>query len=113
MKGICVNLPRSGRPHKLIDRPSRKVMKESTRTHITRLKELQASAARNGEILHRTTVAHPVRALWESGNKKATVEEQKVHRYRLERGECFSSSSCYITYFCLIVSLFCGNQFSI
>ena len=38
--GTCVNLPRAGRPHKL---------REATKTPMTTLKELQASAAEMGE----------------------------------------------------------------
>ena len=52
----CVNLPRAGRPHKLSDRARRRLVREATKTPITTLKELQASAAEMGEILHTTTV---------------------------------------------------------
>ena len=55
--GTCVNLPRAGRPHKLSDRARRRLVREATKTPMTTLKELQASAAEMGETLHTTTVA--------------------------------------------------------
>ena len=53
----CVNLARAGRPHKLSDRARRRLVREATKTPMTTLKELQASAAEMGETLHTTTVA--------------------------------------------------------
>src|SRR4029434_4843941 len=55
--GTCVNLPRAGCPHKLSDRARRRLVREATKTPMTTLKELQASAAEIGETLHTTTVA--------------------------------------------------------
>src|SRR4029434_3866687 len=52
-----VNLPREGRPHKLSDRARRRLVREATKTPITTLKKLQASAAEMGETLHTTPVA--------------------------------------------------------
>ena len=49
--GTCVNLPRAGRPHKLSDRARRRLVREATKTPMTTLKELQASAAEMGETL--------------------------------------------------------------
>ena len=53
----CVNLARAGRPHKLSDRARRRLVREATKTPMTTLKELQASAAEMGETLHTTTFA--------------------------------------------------------
>ena len=50
-----VNLPRAGRPHKLSDHARRWVVREATKTPMTTLKELKASAAEVGETLHATT----------------------------------------------------------
>src|SRR4029434_3303293 len=61
--GTCLNLPRAGRPHKLSDRAGRRLVREATKTPMTTLMELQASAAEMGETLHTTTVA---RALHQS-----------------------------------------------
>ena len=75
--GTCVNLPRAGRPHKLSDRARRRLVREATKTPMTTLKELQASAAEMGETLHTTTFppgSSPIKALW----KRATVEK-KLH----------------------------------
>ena len=55
--GTCVNLPRSGRPHKLSDRARSRLAREATKTPMTTLKELQASAAKMIETMHTTTVA--------------------------------------------------------
>src|SRR4029434_10363380 len=55
--GTCVNLPRAGRPHKLSDLARRRLVREATKTLMTTLKDLQASAAEMGETLHTTTVA--------------------------------------------------------
>src|SRR4029434_6551795 len=49
----CVNLPRAGRPHKLSDRARRRLVREATKTPMTTLKELQASAAKMGETVAR------------------------------------------------------------
>ena len=46
-----------GRPHKLSDRARRRLVREATKTPMTTLKELQASAAEMGKTLHTTTVA--------------------------------------------------------
>ena len=46
------NLPKAGRPHRLTDRARRKLVREATRTPMTTLKELKASAAEMGETLH-------------------------------------------------------------
>ena len=46
--GTCVNLPRIRPPHKLKDRERRKLVRESTKTPITTLSELKASAAEMG-----------------------------------------------------------------
>src|SRR4029434_9383500 len=53
----CVNLLRAGCPHKLSDRARRRLVREATKTPMTTLKELQASAAEMGETLHTTTFA--------------------------------------------------------
>ena len=45
----CVNLARAGRPHKLSDCARRRLVREATKTPMTTLKELQASAAEMGE----------------------------------------------------------------
>src|SRR4029434_5087862 len=55
--GTCVNLPRAGRPQKLSDRARRRLVRAATKTPMSTLKELQASAAEMGETLHTTTVA--------------------------------------------------------
>src|SRR4029434_7923429 len=55
--GTCVNLPRAGRLPKLSDRARRRLVREATKTPMTTLKELQASAAEMGETLHTTTFA--------------------------------------------------------
>src|SRR4029434_5025265 len=55
--GTCVNLPSTGRPHKLSDHARRRLVTEATKTPMTTMKELQASAAEMGETLHTTTVA--------------------------------------------------------
>src|SRR4029434_6380345 len=55
--GTSVNLPRAGCPHKLSDRARRRLVREATKTPMTTLKELQASAAEMGETRHTTTVA--------------------------------------------------------
>src|SRR4029434_5541928 len=55
--GTCVNLARAGRPHKLSDRSRRRLERVATKTPVTTLKGLQASAAEMGETLHTTTVA--------------------------------------------------------
>ena len=57
MEGICVNLARAGSPYKLSDRARRRLVREATKTPMTTLKELQASAAEMGETLHTTTFA--------------------------------------------------------
>ena len=49
--GTCVNLPKAGRPHRLSDFARRKLVREATKTPMTTLKELQASAAEMGETL--------------------------------------------------------------
>ena len=61
--GTCVNLARAGRPHKLSDRARRRLVREATKTPMTTLKELQASAAEMGETLHTTTVARVLQCL--------------------------------------------------
>src|SRR4029434_5129037 len=55
--GTFVNLARAGRPHKLSDRARRRLVREATKTPVTSLKELQASAAEMGETLLTTTLA--------------------------------------------------------
>ena len=55
--GTCVNLARAGRLHKLSGRARRRLVREATKTPMTTLKELQASATEMGETLHTTTVA--------------------------------------------------------
>ncbi len=54
----CVNLPRAGRPYKLSDRARGRLVREATKTSLTPLKELKASATEMGETLHTTTVTH-------------------------------------------------------
>src|SRR4029434_6953188 len=68
--GTCVNLPTAGRPHKLSDRARRR---EATKTPMTTLKELQASAAEMGDSAYSNCCpgSSPIKALW----KRATVEE--------------------------------------
>ena len=80
--GTCVNLPRAGRPHKLSDRARRRLVREATKTPMTTLKELQASAAEMGETLHTTTVA---RVLHQSKLYGREPLLKKTHiKYRLE-----------------------------
>ena len=59
MEGIytCVNLPKPGHHHKLNDHTKRKLVSEATKTPMTTLKELKASAAELGEMLQSTTDA--------------------------------------------------------
>ena len=55
--GTCVNLHKAGHPHKLSDRARGRPLREATKTPMTTLKELKASAADMGETLHTTTIA--------------------------------------------------------
>ena len=78
--GTCVNLARAGRPHKLSAR--RRLVREATKTPMTTLKELQASAAEMGETLHTTTVA---RVFHQSKLYGREPLLKKTHiKYRLE-----------------------------
>ena len=54
---VCVNLPRAERPHKLSDPARRQLVRGTTKTPMTTLKELKASTAEMGERLHTATVA--------------------------------------------------------
>ena len=54
---MCVILPRSSLPHKLIDCTRRRLVKEATKTPMTILKEFKNTAAEIGETLHTATVA--------------------------------------------------------
>ncbi|XP_029999680.1 E3 ubiquitin-protein ligase RNF181 isoform X2 [Sphaeramia orbicularis] len=59
--GTCANLPRAGRPHKLSDRVKRRLVRKATKSPLTTLKELKATAAEMGETVHMTTVARVLR----------------------------------------------------
>ena len=50
-----LNLPKPGHHHKLNDRARRRLVKEATKTPMTTLKEIKASAAELGEMLHNVT----------------------------------------------------------
>ena len=52
-----MNLPRSGRPRKMSDRASRRLVREATKTPTSTLRELQASAAEMGETVYIATAA--------------------------------------------------------
>ena len=57
-------------------------MCKSALTPTTTLKELKALAAEMGETLHKARVAwvsSPVKALWDIGREKATVEESSLY----------------------------------
>src|SRR4029434_3466312 len=80
--GTCVNLPRTGRPHKLSDRARRRLVREATKTPMTTRKELQASATEMGETLHTRTVAQ---VLHQSKLYGRETHLKKTHiKYRLE-----------------------------
>src|SRR4029434_8311483 len=68
--GTFVNLLIAGRPHKLSDRARRRLVREATKTPMTTLKELQASAAEMGETAYNNCCpgSSPIKALW----KRAT-----------------------------------------
>ena len=72
--GTCVNLPRAGRPHKLSDCARRRLVREATKTPMTTLKELQASAAEMKETAYNNCCPgfSPSKASW----RRATVEEK-------------------------------------
>lgn len=55
--GPCVNLPRANHPHRLSNCATRRTVREVTKTPVTTLKELQASAGEMGETAHTGTVA--------------------------------------------------------
>ena len=59
-------------------------MREATKTPITTLRELKASAAVMGETLQYKNCylsTSPVKDLWESGKEKATVEQTFSQRH--------------------------------
>ena len=113
--GTCVNLPRAGRPHKLSDRARRRLVREATKTPMTTLKELQASAAEMGETLHTTTVARVLHQSKLYGRepllKKSSTLVSSDHRtffhLTMESPTCLlANSSRYLIKKILTVALF-------
>ena len=55
--GTATNLPREGRPPKLMDQARRELFREATKRPKITLKELQSSTAEIGVSVHRTTLS--------------------------------------------------------
>ena len=55
--GTTKTLPRSGRPSKLDDQASRRLIGEATKRPLTTLKELHAFMAKTGHCVHVTTIS--------------------------------------------------------
>jgi transposase len=56
--GTTTNLPREGRPPKLMDQARRALIREATKRPKITLMELQSSTAEIGVSVHRTTLSH-------------------------------------------------------
>ena len=56
--GTTKTLPRSGRPSKLDDQASRRLIREATKMPMETLKELHAFMAKTGHCMHVTTIFH-------------------------------------------------------
>lgn len=79
--GTCVNLASAGRAHKLSDRARRKLVREVTKTPVTTLKELKASAAEKGDTLQTASVAqllHLSKLYGRVAKKKPTLKKTRI-----------------------------------
>ena len=56
--GTITNLPREGRPSKLMDQARRALIREATKRPKITLKELKSSTVEIGVSVHRTTLSH-------------------------------------------------------
>ena len=76
--GTCLNLPRAGRPHKLSDRARRRLVRgghQDTYDHSEGLKSFSGSDGRDCTYNNCCLGSSPVKAVWESGKEKATVDK--------------------------------------
>ena len=73
--GTTTNLPREGRPPKLIDQASRALIREATTRPKKTLKELQSSTAKIGVSVHRTTLS---RTLHRAGHYRRAARKKQL-----------------------------------
>ena len=69
--GTITNLPREGRPSKLMDQARRALIREATKRPNITLKELQSSTAEIGVSVHRTTLSRTFQS-----RKKTLLKER-------------------------------------
>jgi transposase len=62
--GTTTNLPREGRPPKLIDQARRALIREATKRPKITLKELQSYTVEMGVSVHRTTLSRTLHRVW-------------------------------------------------